>query len=902
MKIKNVVLMLMLLQLFLFSFVFAVLRYQDEKKSLLESIDARLETAAIMARSTLPGDYHSSIINNTSVSPIQYERIVRKFNKLCTDLHLEYLWSVMEIDNKIVFTSSTSPDKIFENYKHAYYFDAHTNPEAYRKAFSTMSIQKQLIHDKWGSLRVVLVPFKDISGRPYVFGASLKTSIVDILTVRVLKEATFLMLILLITGWLLSYFISRLLAKPFDRMVLEAKKISNGNTQSKMEVKGSYESRMLARSFNQMGATINDKIQQLTSSEENLRITLNSIGDAVIATDTEGCVTNMNPIAQNLTGWNLDDAFGEPLSDVFNIVNSISKEVVISPVEKVLEKGEIVGLANHTMLIAKDGTEYQIADSGSPIKDDNGNISGVVLVFRDVTKEYIMRQQIDDSEEKYRSIFEFSKDAIILADHNLNCIDCNQAALEMFGVTTKEQLLSIDKDEISPEYQPNGTLSTVAFTERVDKVIKDGLNNFEWQHQKLSGETFPTTVLATRIDLDGRAIILSTIRDISERKAAEAALRKSEKRFRQVFNNSMVGIFRTSLEGKVELANPSVLRIMGYNSIDEANKIAVEEMYANVEDRRRMIDVVSKGEMAEFEIQLRRADGKVIDVMLTIYPVMHEDGSLHFLEGNMIDVTERNKAIQEKMEMQTRLRHQQKLESIGTLAGGVAHEINNPIGIIMNFAEIIGSETEAGSEVNEFSGMIYEEGLRIADIVKNLLSFSRQDKESHSMALISDIINNTLKLVQKILTKDQIAVEVEIPDDLPSVKCRSQQIMQVMMNLLTNARDALNLKYAEFDENKIVVIKCSLFTEDGRRWIRTTVEDHGSGISEEIKDSIFDPFFTSKPRHEGTGLGLSVSYGIVKDHHGYLSVESKVGEFTRFHLDLPVDNGWEIEEGKFIKD
>src|SRR6056297_861488 len=137
-----------------------------------------------------------------------------------------------------------------------------------------------------------------------------------------------------------------------------------------------------------------EKTRKLQKRTESLRTTLNSIGDAVISTDLDGNIVRMNPIAEDLTGWTKDEALGSPINEVFNIVNAKTREIVDNPVDKVLEYGKIVGLANHTVLISKDGKEYQIADSGAPIKDQNNNITGVVLVFRDITEKYRNRQKI----------------------------------------------------------------------------------------------------------------------------------------------------------------------------------------------------------------------------------------------------------------------------------------------------------------------------------------------------------------------------------------------------------------------------------------------------------------------------------------------------------------------------
>jgi signal transduction histidine kinase len=145
-----------------------------------------------------------------------------------------------------------------------------------------------------------------------------------------------------------------------------------------------------------------------------------------------------------------------------------------------------------------------------------------------------------------------------------------------------------------------------------------------------------------------------------------------------------------------------------------------------------------------------------------------------------------------------------------------------------------------------------------------------------------------------VLRKDGVRVDVEVPDDLPSIKCRSQQIQQVLLNLLTNARDGLNARYPGYDEDKIVRMSAQEAEHDGRTWIRLAVEDHGTGIPEPILNRVFDPFFTTKPRDQGTGLGLSISYGIVCDHHGTLTVESEPNVRTCFVVELPVDNGWDL--------
>lgn len=242
-----------------------------------------------------------------------------------------------------------------------------------------------------------------------------------------------------------------------------------------------------------------------------------------------------------------------------------------------------------------------------------------------------------------------------------------------------------------------------------------------------------------------------------------------------------------------------------------------------------------------------------------------------------------------------------KLASVGELAGGVAHEINNPINGIMNCADILMSSVREGTRERQYVELIRSEADRVAIIVRNLLTFSRQEREEHSQARLTDIVNVVLSLSGKSIAKAHIDLTVDVPEDLPKVRCRSERIQQVLMNLIINALHALEERYPGADPNKKLFIRGAVVSLFGRRHMRLTVEDYGTGIDPTHIDRLFDPFFTTKGRDKGTGLGLSVSDGIVKEHGGTLSVESEFGNFTRFHVDLPLDtapNGGDRKENK----
>jgi PAS domain S-box-containing protein len=374
-------------------------------------------------------------------------------------------------------------------------------------------------------------------------------------------------------------------------------------------------------------------------------------------------------------------------------------------------------------------------------------------------------------------------------------------------------------------------------------------------------------------------------REPSGKTAEEAALRESELKYRTLFEASTDAIFVETLDGMVVDCNGTACSMFGYTK-DELLGLTVVDLVppAVAGQLGALLPQLRVGGF-NFEAENVRKGGETFPVEVVARLAEIDERPLAIVVVR--DITKRKEDEERRKEMEARLRHQQKLESIGTLASGVAHEINNPVNIVMNYAELIARRATADPEVQEFAREIVAESERIAVIVRNLLAFSRQEREGRSMARMVDVVTGTLALVRKVLEKDQIAITVHVPEDLPLVSCRTQQIQQVLMNLLTNARDALNERFPGHDEDKVVLVTATALEGNGSPWVRLTVEDHGAGIPEDAMERIFDPFFTLKPREKGTGLGLSVSHGIVAEHDGRLTVECRRGEVTRFHVDLP---------------
>ncbi len=234
------------------------------------------------------------------------------------------------------------------------------------------------------------------------------------------------------------------------------------------------------------------------------------------------------------------------------------------------------------------------------------------------------------------------------------------------------------------------------------------------------------------------------------------------------------------------------------------------------------------------------------------------------------------------------------LASLGELASGVAHEINNPINGIISYAEILKDEFNDRGEDDDIPTRIIKEGDRVAAIVKNLLAFARDRKEEHSPARVQTILSDTLELVGKQINKDGIKLRLHVPSDLPPIKVRSREIQQVFLNIISNARYALNQRFPESHEDKVFEISGETLEIEGQKHLRITFYDRGTGIPAGISDRISDPFFSTKPKNEGTGLGLSISHGIIENHRGKLWFDSEEGAYTKVILDFPLDNGWTI--------
>ncbi|MCP4723448.1 MAG: PAS domain S-box protein, partial [bacterium] len=388
----------------------------------------------------------------------------------------------------------------------------------------------------------------------------------------------------------------------------------------------------------------NDLIQ----SRENLSVTLSSIGDGVIATDVKGCVTFMNPISEALSGWKQEDAKGKKIQKIFNIKNSKTGKKAENPVERVLKEGVIVGLANHTELKSKDGNRYQIADSAAPIMKEDGEVMGCVLVFRDVTEEYKQGEKLIESEKKYRNLFESSNDANFILHPERGYIDCNRAALTMFGAKSKEEFYSMNPIDISPEYQSDGSMSSEKARQMIDTTFEKGSNFFEWTHKRFNGEEFPCTVHATQVKYGDEFIMHGTIRDITVQRKAEKEILESRQILSDVLNTIPVRVFWKDKNNVYLGCNQLFANDAGRTSPediigdDDFNMGWAEqaELYRS-DDKQVMTSGQAK---INYEEPQTTPDGEQIWLRTSKIPLLDSKDKIYGILGTYEDITERKKS------------------------------------------------------------------------------------------------------------------------------------------------------------------------------------------------------------------------------------------------------------------
>jgi PAS domain S-box-containing protein len=368
---------------------------------------------------------------------------------------------------------------------------------------------------------------------------------------------------------------------------------------------------------------------------------------------------------------------------------------------------------------------------------------------------------------------------------------------------------------------------------------------------------------------------------IVERKRVEKALLESEEKLSGILHSVPDIIIVVDKDFNIIWSNPVASEFFGSNLVGK-KCYEIFNFRHNPCDSCCVKSCFEDGRISEHEIEIIGKNSARMDLWSTASVASrYEDGTPKSVMVIYRDITE-------KKLLQAETARAGQLASIGELAAGVAHEINNPINGIINCAQLLIDDDNETQEQAEISMRIKKAGSRIAMIVRNLLSFARDPEEEPVLTHLKSVLSDSLDLTETQIRKDGIDLNIKIPDSLPMVKICSHKIQQVFLNIISNARYALNQKFPHVHEDKVFQINGEMVETNQTKYVRIIFHDHGTGIPANILDRIWDPFFTSKPPGKGTGLGLSISQAIIKDHDGRLYVDSVEGEYAKIVIDLPI--------------
>ena len=586
--------------------------------------------------------------------------------------------------------------------------------------------------------------------------------------------------------------------------------------------------------------------------------------------------------------------FGEDRSIAF--VNQMATVLTGYPPEELLEKDVISILGNEVKAVLEQlkgpgdklCQEVQIQTAGGERRDiylclalaegGNGEVKGCAYLT-DITERKRFEERLRVSERRYRELFERVGEGLFISSPEGRFIDCNQVFLDMLGYATKEELLQIDiatGPYVVPEQRG-------AFQEMMER---DGsVREWEVEFKRKDGGKITVLLSAHAIRAgDGQAVgYEGIIIDITHRKQLERELHETNDFMKLLIESSPYAIIATDIKGNIIVFNRAAEELLRYKAEDVLEKIHITQLYPpgvakEVMKKLRSPDYGGEGKFTGSEFKVVDRRGKEIPIHLST-AIVYQDGQEVASIGIFTDLRPRLVMEQELQETHLQLIQLEKLRSLGEMAAGVAHEINNPLGGILIYASLLMEGLVSDDAKREDLGRIIQEATRCKEIVRSLLEFARQSGPKLELTDVNRAITDGLHFLENQATFHNIEIIKELDPSIPPLWGSAGQLKQVFLNIMVNAADAMHGR-------GVLTIK-TFFARDGDK-VAIEFSDTGGGIPEDILPRIFDPFFTTKRVGEGTGLGLSMSYGIVREHRGNIEVDTVVGSGTTFRVLLPV--------------
>jgi PAS domain S-box-containing protein len=687
------------------------------------------------------------------------------------------------------------------------------------------------------------------------------------------------------------------------------------------------------------------KTDQFLQDHKFYRNLIESATDYVVAINRNYQIIMANELFKNEFGMQPNDL-------CYNVWKNRDKKCKECLVEKTFKDG--AGHWNVENVIMKDGRVAQMLIKSMPVKNERDEIVYVLERATDITGRKNLQENLEKvagnledmlasrleklqkSEEKYRTIFERSRDAIILTDPSGKIVEVNQAGVHILGHKTQKEVLEL-------ESTAKFFVEKEDFIDLQKRVSQEGFV-VEYETRLLGKHNSGFDALITSnvtVDVTGQiAGYVLIIRDITKRKIAQQQIEKRNIRL-DILNSisktvssslNLDEILSSTIDKTLEVLESDSVRIYLLDDKKEILKLVAHKGLSDrliskpfmkyrkpgdgllgqtiLDGETRLVDNFLRSEDAYVDSIIEEGlhtsayiplstKGQLTGVMCVSshFPIEFASGYIEFLTaiGNQIGVAVDNANLYENIKTayedlkhaQEQIVQSEKLASLGKLAATIAHEINNPLAAVLTYIRLMIKlkdrdkfSPERLEDISRYLVTMESETARCGEIVKNLLAFSRQSKITIKSRSIIDIIDRTLNLIAHDLEMKGIQMRKNIAPDLPDVQCDFHQIQQALLNLIYNASDAM------LDGGTLTV--SANIKAGSERFLDIMVSDTGCGITEEDKEKIFDPFFTTKAEGKGVGLGLSVVYGIITRHSGTIDVESKPGKGSAFTVSLPV--------------
>jgi PAS domain S-box-containing protein len=610
---------------------------------------------------------------------------------------------------------------------------------------------------------------------------------------------------------------------------------------------------------------------ELQQQREWFEVTLASIRDAVITADTQARVTFLNPVAEVMTGWKSAEARGKPLLEVFCIINEDTRERVENPIEKVLATGQIVALANHTALVARDGQEIGIEDRAAPIRDSSGAIVGAVMVFHDVSRRRTADRALRANEERLSAMFTQAAVGIALAELSGRFEEANHKFCSILGYSLDElreltflQVTHPDDLELTQGLMRqllSGEIESYACEKRY--LRKDG--RVVWAS---------ATVTVLRKEDPAAAQFIGIIEDITGRKQSEIL----SSRLAAIVESSDDAIISKTLDGIITTWNPGAERVFGYAAEEVIGKSITLLIPPELQGEEPVILArLRAGERIDhYETSRVRKDGTIIHVSLTSSPVRDAKG--HIVGASKIA---RDVSRQKEAENALRLIDQRKDEFLATLA----HELRNPLAPIRQ-AAMVASAPTATDEQKQWSQQVISRQVRhMSSLLDDLLDISRISRGTPELRAqatsLSAVVESALETVRPLIDEKQHCLQVEMPAEPVNFTADPLRLSQVLSNLLTNAA-----KYTDPQGT----IRLRAFAD--AQTVTISVADSGVGLAPEALDAVFTMFSQVKSTPDrstgGLGIGLALARALVQLHGGTIEAHSEgIGHGSEFTIRIP---------------